>query len=378
MSGDTQLIRDSWAAIEPRADWAAKLFYARIFRAHPAAREMFPVVMEVQRDRLLGSLLRIVGGLTSPETLGPYLAQLGRDHRKFGVLPEHYAAVGEALIGTLRECAGPAWTPEVEAAWARALEKVSTIMVDAAIRAAAAEPAWWTAGVVRHELRAPEVAVLTLRLDQPMRYAPGQHVTLETPRRPRLWRAYSIANAPRPDNTLDLHVKAVSGGWVSRALVHHTGPGDLLRLGPPAGLMTADPNSERDVVCVAGGTGLAPVKAIVEEMGRWNTSRRVTVFVGARRAEELYDLAALTELASGKAWLDVVPAVAGKVADVFAAGGCWADHDVYVSGAPDMIRHTLSRCHELRLPLARVRYDGLAQRAATEAYQAGPVATVAG
>jgi NAD(P)H-flavin reductase/hemoglobin-like flavoprotein len=389
MSPDAQLITESWAAIEPRAERVARFFYARIFHDHPDARDMFPVVMDVQRERLVAALLRIVRGLSSPENLAPYLAQLGRDHRKFGVRAEDYALVGESLVAALREYGGLAWTPEVEAAWVRALGKVATVMVDAATRAEADEPPWWNAQVVRHERRAQDVAVLTLLPDQPMRYVPGQYLTLETPRRPRLWRPYSIANAPRPDGTIDLHVKAVPGGWVSRALVHHTVPGDVLRLGAPTGPMSADPASGRDVVCVAGGTGLAPVKAIVEEMARWNTDRQVTVFVGARRSEELYDLAALNGLTSAHAWLEVVPAVSeehgftgesGPVADVFADNGSWCEHDVYVAGSPEMIRYTLARCGELRLPLSRIRYDGLIASCAAEAdrgsYPTGPVAAV--
>lgn len=364
MSRDAQLIAESWAALEPRAERVARYFYARIFYDHPEARDMFPVTMESQRDRLLDALVRIVAGLTRPEQLAPYLAQLGRDHRKFDVRPEHYALVGDSLIAALREYGGLAWTPEVEAAWERAFGKVATVMVDAAARAGN-DPAWWTGQVIRHERRAPDVAVLTLGLDQPMPYLPGQYITLETPHRPRLWRPYSIANAPRPDGTIDLHVKAVPGGWVSRALVHHTGLGDRLRLGPPVGPMVADPGSGRDVVCVAGGTGLAPVKAIVEEMTRWNTDRQVTVFVGARRREDLYDLPALDVLTQTHRWLAVVPAVSDQhpVADVFAGNGSWDNHDVFVAGAPDMIRYTLARCRELRVPLSRVRYDGLAETA---------------
>jgi NAD(P)H-flavin reductase/hemoglobin-like flavoprotein len=372
MSRDAQLITESWAAIEPRAAWVARVFYARIFHDHPDTRDMFPVMMDVQRDRMLRALIRIVQELTSPERLAPYLAQLGRDHRKFGVEPAHYALVGEALIETLRECGGPAWTPEVEAAWERALGKVATIMVDAASRVVG-EPPWWDAVVTAHELRAPELAVLTLRLDQPMAYLAGQYVTVQTPRRARLWRQYSIANAPRPDGTLELHVRAVPGGWVSRALVHHTGPGDRLRVGSPAGLMVADMASGRDVVCVAGGTGLAPLRAIVEEMARWNADRQVTVFVGARLEDELYDLGALERLAQAHKWLRVAPVVGEPVPDAFAAGGAWDNHEVYVAGPPQMIRRTLERCRELGVPPARVRYDGLAAAGFAAAETVGPV-----
>src|SRR6266487_3366296 len=222
MSREAQLIKESWAAVEPQAEKVAQYFYAHIFYGHPEVRAMFPVMMDVQRDRLLRALVRIVQGYEHPELLVPYLKQLGRDHRKFAVAPAHYALVGESLIAALAMYGGAAWTPEVEAAWRQAYEVAAAAMVAAADDVAADEPPWWNARVVGHEQRAPDIVALTLRLDAPMRYLPGQYVTLECPRRPRLWRQYSMANAPRPDGTMDFHVKAVPGGWVSRALVHHT------------------------------------------------------------------------------------------------------------------------------------------------------------
>jgi Oxidoreductase FAD-binding domain len=126
---------------------------------------------------------------------------------------------------------------------------------------AAATPPWWTAGVTAHDLRTPHVAVLTLRPGEPFPYMPGQHLSVQTPRWPRLWRRYSIANAPRDDGLLTLHVRAVDGGLVSNTLVHHLQPGDTLLLGPAEGRMTADSASGRPVLCLAGGTGLAPLTA---------------------------------------------------------------------------------------------------------------------
>lgn len=366
MSRDAQLIKESWVAIEPQAEKVAQYFYAHIFYGHPDVRDMFPVMMDVQRDRLLQSLVRIVQGFDNPEYLAPYLKQLGRDHRKFSVVSEHYEVVGRSLVAALARYGGDAWTPEVEAAWVRAFDLAAGMMIEAAESAAADEPAWWNAQVVAHEQRTADIAVLTVRLDHPMRYLPGQSVAVECPRRPRLWRPYSMANAPRPDGTLEFHVKAVTGGWVSRALVHHTSVGDCLRLGSPVGAMVANPTSRRDVVCLAGSTGLAPIKAIVEDMTRWNTDRQVTVFFGAGRREDLYDLEWLEKLALDFGWLSVVPAVSddggfigalGNIAEVFADSGTWDNHDVFVCGTADMVRATLARCNDLRLPLSRVRYD---------------------
>ena len=59
--------------------------------------------------------------------------------------------------------------------------------------------------------------------------------------------------------------------------------GDVLTLGAPMGEMEIDKDSQRDLLLLAGGTGLAPLKAIIDEMTRWNTARRVTLFFGVRR-----------------------------------------------------------------------------------------------
>src|SRR5262249_44385585 len=123
-----------------------------------------------------------------------------------------------------------------------------------------------------------------------------------------------------------------------------------------------EPTSGRDVVCVAGSTGLAPIKAIVEGMTRWNASRQVTVFFEARHEDDLYDLDSLEKLALDFPWLRVIPAMsglpggaAGDVGEVFASGGTWDDHDVYVCGPAELVRATLARCHRLGLP--RVRHQ---------------------
>src|SRR5689334_8105143 len=94
---------------------------------------------------------------------------------------------------------------------------------------------WWYAEVVAHDLRTPDVAVLTLRPDQPYPFLAGQYTSVETPWWPRIWRHYSFASTPRSDGLLTIHVKAVPGGWVSNALVHRARPGDVIRLGPATG-----------------------------------------------------------------------------------------------------------------------------------------------
>jgi NAD(P)H-flavin reductase/hemoglobin-like flavoprotein len=365
-----RLLRESFSLVEHASDRVVGHFYALIFTEHPEIREMFPPMMDAQRDRIVQALIRIVGQADHLDELADHLRQLGRDHRKFGARPEHYDVVWRCLITSLKYHAGRAWTADMDAAWLAAYQLVAGTMMEAAEEDARLAPAWWTARVVHHELRTRDIAVITLLPDHPYPYKPGQYLSLETQRWPRVWRQFSVANAPRPDNTLTLHVRAVPAGWVSNALVNHTRVGDHVRLGAPLGTMSCTTASTRDVLCVAGGTGLAPIKAIVEDMAAWNTNRMVRLFFGARRPEELYDTADLLRLAERYPWFSIIAPVShdprylgerGMLPDVVARHGeyydHWAGHDVFVSGSAAMVRSTVARLQELDIPLANIRFD---------------------
>src|SRR5436305_9964876 len=105
-----RLIRESYAQVQPRAPEVMQLFYAMLFAIAPTTRELFAANMEVQRSRFWRGLMHIVQHFDRPDELVPFLHQLGRDHRKFGVLDAHYDAMGTALVTSLKQYAGAAWT----------------------------------------------------------------------------------------------------------------------------------------------------------------------------------------------------------------------------------------------------------------------------
>ncbi|MHA6623937.1 globin domain-containing protein [Pseudonocardia sichuanensis] len=364
-TGRMRLIRESWAAAEPHSDEMGRLFYATLFRISPETRDLFPVNMEVQRSRLMRALVHFVQMVDRPEDLMPFLEQLGRDHRKFGVLAEHYDAVGQALIGAIGKHAGEAWGPQAHEAWAEAYDDLATAMRTAA--QAERGPASWLGRVVQHTRIGWDLAVITLQTAEPVPYRAGQYVSVETPQRPRLWRYLSPANAPREDGTLDFHVRAVDGGWVSRAIVAHSQVGDTWRIGPPMGRMQVDPASDRELLMVTGGTGMAPIKALLEDVAQRPEQPRTQVFVGGRTWDDLYDFTSLRKFSYSNTWLDVIPVVEddegasgaerGTLADVVTRYGAWSDHDVLVCGSPAMIRATVSRMLVAGTPLDRIKYD---------------------
>ena len=360
------LIRSSFAVVAPQVEQVARHFYATLFSQAPQTRDLFPVNMEVQRSRLLRALVHVVQMVDRPDELVPFLEQLGRDHRKFGVLAEHYDAVGNALISAIAEFAGPAWTPRVARAWTESYGTVARAMRTAA--AAERGPATWLGRVVGHRRIGWDLAVVEVAASEPVPYRAGQYVSVETPQRPRLWRYLSPANAPRDDGRLEFHVRAVPGGWVSRSIVAHSRVGDTWRIGPPMGRMQVARNTRRNVLMVAGGTGSAPIRALLEDLARGEGQPRTQVFLGGRTWDDLYDFAPLRRLSYDNPWLDVVPVVErddpgdggaeiGTLSEVVTRYGSWADHDVTVCGSPAMIRATVSQMLVAGTPLDRITYD---------------------
>jgi NAD(P)H-flavin reductase len=283
------------------------------------------------------ALRRLAGAGDGPERRA-LLTVLGRAHRRYGLRPDHQAVVGEVL-----GCAVP-WR-EVEEAAARVGDG----------------PVWWPAEVVGHDRAAAGIAIVTVRPWRRHPFRPGQAVPVCTPHHPGHWRWYTPANAPRSDGTVELHVRAVPAGTVSTTLVHRVRPGDLLHLGPPAD--TGLHLTGGDLLLVAGGTGLAPLRALVEQVAAAPDGRRVTLVVGARTVADLYDPIALDTLQQAHDWLTVVPAFSH---DVFAEPAEQGDaltiglyhhqphHQVYVCGPPAMLTGTRLRLLAAGIPADRL------------------------
>ena len=351
---DADRLQHSFSLVTTHGDEVPLYFYSHLFLTHPEARAMFPASMAAQRDRLVGALLRVVGNVHQVEAVVPYLQQLGRDHRKYGVTAEHYPFVGASLLATLEHFLADEWTSELAADWATAYGLVAEVMTAASTEAEQAAPPWYDAEVMDHERRGPGIAVLTVRPEQRVPYRPGQSVSVQAPMTPRMWRYLSPANAPRADHTIEFHVRAVDGGWVSPALVHSTGKGDVLRLAAPIGsglvLDQASHELDGDLLLIAGGTGLAPLRAVVEQLDGRRQRRTVDLYVGARTEAELYDLPALRQLQERNRWLTVIPVVQrgaspglaiGDPASVAVGNRRWQGAHVFVCGSPEMVETSL-------------------------------------
>ncbi|HEY0182515.1 MAG TPA: globin family protein [Rhodopila sp.] len=126
------LVRDSFAKVVPIAPQAAALFYERLFLLDPTLRPLFKGDMNEQGRKLMAMLGTAVANLGRLETIVPAVQDLGRRHKTYGVPPDSYDTVAAALIWTLGQGLGAAFTPPVEAAWTEAYTILATVMKDAA------------------------------------------------------------------------------------------------------------------------------------------------------------------------------------------------------------------------------------------------------
>ena len=130
-----EFVKTSFAAVEPIAEQAGLMFYDRLFTLDPALRPLFKGDMAAQSRALMSMIAVAVNGLDKLDTIVPAVQALGVRHAGYGVTAAHYDTVAAALLWTLGQGLGEAFTPEVETAWIAAYTLLATTMQQAAAAA---------------------------------------------------------------------------------------------------------------------------------------------------------------------------------------------------------------------------------------------------
>ena len=123
-----QLVRDSWALVSGEPRLVAAAFYERLFAIAPAVRPLFAADLSKQLDKFSGMLNWIVKHLDDPKSLVAQVTDLGSRHDGYGVVHDHYALVGDALLWALAERLGDRFTDETRAAWREAYLLLAALM----------------------------------------------------------------------------------------------------------------------------------------------------------------------------------------------------------------------------------------------------------
>lgn len=131
-STTVELVQSSWAKVVPIEATAADLFYSKLFELDPNVKMLFPDDLTAQKRKLMQTLSVAIKGLSDVGSLVPVLQALGKRHVDYGVSDEHYDTVGAALLWTLGQGLGDAFTAEVKAAWTEVYGVVASTMKAAA------------------------------------------------------------------------------------------------------------------------------------------------------------------------------------------------------------------------------------------------------
>jgi nitric oxide dioxygenase len=128
-SDERELIRDSFRVVSRNRRQAAARFYELLFEQAPQTRELFVNDLERQGVELMSKLGLIVAEIQNIEGLVPVLEDLALRHVAYGVKPHHYPLVGAALVGMLAGIVGDDFTPATRAAWTKAYDNLSALMI---------------------------------------------------------------------------------------------------------------------------------------------------------------------------------------------------------------------------------------------------------
>jgi len=223
--------------------------------------------------------------------------------------------------------------------------------------------------IERKERLAPDVMAVFLRLPavEDLHYRAGQYLDIMLSEGRR--RSFSIASAPADGRLLELHVRRASTTGFTAQLFESLRPGALLRIEGPLGQFWLRAESPRPALMVGGGTGYAPLRAMLRQLVATGDRRQVTLYWGARDKEGLYEHEWLRALEGERPGFRYCPVLSGAVAPAAGHGAglvheaMLADHpdlsgfDVYASGPPAMIEAIRTRSAAAGLPREQLHFD---------------------
>lgn len=234
-----------------------------------------------------------------------------------------------------------------------------------------------TAQLGKVERLTPDMSEFTFRTQAAARFIPGQYVLLSVSgEEVRGARAYSMANLPNDEGEWRLVIKHKPGGACTDYLFSRLRAGNAVELAGPYGLAYLRDGVGRDLVGIAGGSGLSPILSVVRKaLGEApGSNRQVHLFFGGRRPADIVDpnsFADIRERADGR--LHFYPAISepaeasadpwdgdrGFIHEIVAqrAPHSVRQCEIFVAGPPPMIRETLSMLSSLGVPREQVHFD---------------------
>jgi p-cymene monooxygenase electron transfer component len=235
-------------------------------------------------------------------------------------------------------------------------------------------PEQYTARIVSTDALTHDIVKMVVETDRPVRFVAGQYATFRTPDTHCRGRNYSFADAPQRagSNTVAFFVRKVPGGRFTEALFAGALTGQKLAVEAPHGSFRLRPGND-PMICIAGGSGLAPLMSVLQDMRKRRVRRPCTLLFGARTQGDLYALDQIESLrASWPEPFRFVPVLSDEPPDSFWNGArgwvtdhveaavsdaSWSQSEGYMCGPPPMIDAGIARLMGLGMPLERIHFD---------------------
>lgn len=226
-----------------------------------------------------------------------------------------------------------------------------------------------------------DISMLTIRLDDDaLRFHAGQYVDIAIPGSDE-HRSFSMANTPTERGRLEFIIKRYPGGRFSGLLEQRLAAGDRLRLNGPYGTFTLRVNSDRRLVFVGGGAGMAPILALLRQMVESGNERPCAFYYGARTERDLFALDEIARIGAALPDFRFVPCLSERLPDDWESrpGGGAAglvtdvvdqreadldDCDFYLCGPPPMVDAALGLLEGRGVPQEQIFYDKFTTTAA--------------
>lgn len=380
-------IKASAPALAIHGTEIVRQMYTKLFE-QPAIRDLFNQShqqgAEPQVQALALAVLAYARNIDKPSVLAQAVERVAQKHIGFGIQPEHYPAVGQALLGALQQVLGQAATPTLVAAWGKGYSFLADILMSREAqlyaRTAGAEGGWtgWRDFVIA-ETRPESVSVKSFILyptdRRPvLRHKPGQYLTfsLDVPGHHTIKRNYSISSGPNGEH-YRITVKRESGGIASTWLHDQVVAGTILKAMPPAGDFFLGEESHRPVVLLSGGVGLTPMIAMMEQLHTRQPELSVHWAHGTQDASTHAMRSHIRALAAGRPNVKVTTFYENPKqgdhagSDGIRAGmidGPWLDRETpideaeyFLCGPRPFLRTLVRALSELGVTAERIRYE---------------------
>ncbi|WP_165857937.1 FAD-binding oxidoreductase [Corynebacterium alimapuense] len=376
---DSLTLADTGAFLREHGPDFRDVVQQRLYQDVLESRQVFPIALRHTHLELADALAWVLERTSCsgkiPKSVLQRLQQLGQDHRRHGFPAEIYPAFSTALQHGLAVLGAP----HSNAAGV-AIDTICGVMAQAATTADLnGIVSAYSAEVLGVQRRSRRISVVLLESGLPVDYQPGQHLPVTTSYLPGVWRMLSPALPSNDFGQMEFHIQAVEGSDIAQ-LMATPKPGDYWTFGSARGNLSV--SGERDILMIAHGTGLAPLRAILFDMLHWQHRPRVHLFVAAEYPGELYDLMGLWNLAAVSTWLSVIPVVeheqdawwvgatetshapqglhlqvSGHVGEVVASYGAWADREILVVGEPRGVQATVASLIAGGTPAAHIQSE---------------------